>query len=76
MVYLNVIFLSTRRIKSFFPCKDSPTHSQRSRIICINYAKCWDCIDTYIEKKSENFKIGQLNILIKALAKQEHEASI
>ena len=64
IVNMKVIYLNTRRIKSFFPYKDRLNRSQRSKVAY--KAHCWDCGKTkrgLQKRKTEHFK---------ALAKQAH----
>ena len=73
IVNLKVIFLNTRRIKSFFPYKDRLNRSHTSKVVY--KASCWDCDDFYIgktkhrlqDRKAEHFE---------ALSKHEHTSDI
>ena len=61
-VNLRVIFNNTCRVKSFFPCKDRFSHSQRSKVVY--RSNCWDCDSFYVgktkrqlhDRKTEHFK--------------------
>ena len=72
-VNLKIIFQNTRRIKSYFPYKDSLNRSQRSKVIY--KAGCWDCHEIYIgktkrrlhDRKTEHFK---------ALVKSDYSSAI
>ena len=73
MVNLEVIFLNTRRIKSFVPYKDRLNRSQRSKFVY--KASFLDCDDFYIgktkhrlqDRKAEHFE---------ALSEREHTSDI
>ena len=57
-----VIFQSARRLKSFFPYKDTINRSKMSKVVY--KASCWDCQDFYIgktkrrlhDRRTEHFK--------------------
>ena len=59
---LRMIFQSARRIKSFFPYKDTINRSHMSKVVY--KASCWDCQDFFIgktkrrlhDRKTEHFK--------------------
>ena len=64
IVNLKVIFLKTRRIKSFFPYTDRPNRSQRSKVDDFYIGKTKRKLQ---DRKTEQFK---------ALAKHEHTSAI
>ena len=62
---LRVIFQSARRIKSFFPYKDTINRSHMSKVVY--KASCWDCQDFYIGKTKRRlhdiFKVSQVPVM-------------
>ena len=61
-IVLRVIFQSARRIKSFFPYKDTITRSQMSKVVY--KASCWDCLISTLAERNVDCMTEKLNILI------------
>ena len=74
-VNLKVIFNNTCRVKLFFPYTDSFSRSQRSKV-----AYRANCVGTAIlstlVKQNDDYMIGRLNILIKALTQGCHASAL